>query len=279
MEIDYGIFVMPLPYSDGDERNHADDGNGDDEVRAEPIVALAFIEDDLHGAEAECEQAEADVIHAEAGAFLLLHVGRIADEHVGEQQRNDAYGDVDEENPAPVEIVGDPSAQGGADGRSEHHRHAVNGEGHAAFSRFESVGENCLLAGLQAAAADALQHAKNNQHAEVGREAAEKRADGEERDAGHVKTFAAYELGKPAAHRENDGVGNQVGSEHPGAFVLAGGKAAGDVRQGDVGDAGVEDFHERRQSYGERDDPRINDRARAPGGIHRDRGGAQIISL
>src|SRR5271170_7659287 len=174
MEIDYGIFVMPLPYSDGDERNHADDGHGDDEVRAEPIVALAFIEDDLHGAEAESEEAEADVINAEASAFLLLHIGRIADEHVGEQQRNDADGNIDEENPAPIEIVGDPSAEGGADGRSEHYGHAVNGESHAAFSRLESVGENCLFAGLQAAAADSLQHAKNNQHAEVRREAAEK---------------------------------------------------------------------------------------------------------
>src|SRR5271163_2795117 len=148
MEIDYGIFVMPLPYSDGDERNHADDGHGDDEVRAEPIVALALIEDDLHGAEAEGEQAETDVINAEAGAFLLLHVGRIADQHIGENQRNDTDGNVDEENPAPVEIVSDPSAEGGTDRRSEHHGHAVNGESHSAFSRLESVRKNCLFAGL-----------------------------------------------------------------------------------------------------------------------------------
>jgi hypothetical protein len=114
---------------------------------------------------------------------------------------------------------------------------------------------------------------------EIGREAAEKRADGEERDAGHVKTFTADELGKPTAHRENDSVRNQVGSEHPGAFVLAGGKAAGDVRQSDVRDAGVEDFHERRERDGERDDPRIDDRTRAPGGIHRNGGSAQFISL
>ena len=127
----------------------------------------------MHGAEAEGEQAEADVINTESGAFLLPHVRWIADEHVGEQQRNDSDGNIDEENPAPVEIVGDPAAEGGTDGRSEHDRHAVNGEGHAALSGLESVGENCLFAGLQAAAADSLQHAKNNQHAEIGREAAE----------------------------------------------------------------------------------------------------------
>ena len=219
------------------------------------------------------------IINTEAVAFFLLHVRGIADEHVGEQQGNDADGNIDEENPAPIEIVSDPSAERGTDGRSEHHGHAVNGKSHAALTRLESVRENCLFAGLQAAAADALQHAKNDQHAEIGRQAAEERADGEERDAGHVKTFAADELGEPTAHRENDGVGNQVGSEHPGALVLAGGKAAGDVRQGDVGDAGVQDFHERRESDRERDDPRIDDRARTPGGIDRNGGSAQFISL
>src|ERR1700733_13720993 len=155
MEIDYGIFVMPLPDADGDERDHADDGHDDDEVGAEPIVALAFIEHDLHGAQAQGEQAQADVVNAEAGAFLLLHVGRIADQHVGQNQRNDADGNIDEENPAPIEIVGDPSAERGTDRRGQHDRHP-------AFTRFESVGKNGLFAGLQAAAADSLQYAKNN---------------------------------------------------------------------------------------------------------------------
>ena len=44
--------------------------------------------------------------------------------------------------------------------RCEHHRHAVDGERHAALARLESVGEDRLLARLQAAAADALQHAE-----------------------------------------------------------------------------------------------------------------------
>src|SRR6202795_1526591 len=102
---------MPFPDADGDERDDADDGHDDDEVGAEPIVALALIEDHLHGAETEGEEAEADVINAEASAFLLLHVGGIADEHIGEQQRNDADGNIDEENPAPVEIVSNPAAE------------------------------------------------------------------------------------------------------------------------------------------------------------------------
>src|ERR1700691_3543239 len=162
MEIDYGIFVMPFPDADGDERDYADDGHDDDEVGTEPIVALAFIQDHLHGAQAEGEQAQADVVNAEASAFLLLHVRRIADKHVGKNQRNDADGNIDEENPAPIEIVCDPSDERGTDRRGQYDRHAVNGESHAAFTRLERIGKNCLFAGLQAAAADSLQYAKNN---------------------------------------------------------------------------------------------------------------------
>jgi hypothetical protein len=43
---------------------------------------------------------------------------------------------------------------------------------------------------------------------------------------------------------KDDGVGDQVAGEDPGAFVGAGAERAGDVGQGDVGDGGVEHFHE-----------------------------------
>ena len=58
--------------------------------------------------------------------------------------------------------------------------------------------------------------------------------------------------------RKNDGVGDEIGSQNPGAFVLAGGEASGNVGQGDVGDGGVEHFHERSQGDRESDDPRID---------------------
>jgi hypothetical protein len=40
------------------------------------------------------------------------------------------------------------------------------------------------------------------------------------------------------------GVGDEVAGDHPGCFVGCGGEAACDVRKGDGGDRGVEDFHE-----------------------------------
>ena len=50
----------------------------------------------------------------------------------------------------------------------------------------------------------------------------------------------------------DDGVGDEIGRHHPGRFVLADPETARDVRQRDVGDRGVEHFHER----GERDQRR-----------------------
>ena len=85
-----------------------------------------------------------------------------------------------------------------------------------------------------------------------------KRTDGEQRHAHHVEPLAPDQRGKPAAHGQHDGVGHQIGSEHPGAFVLARRKAAGDVRQRDVGDAGIQHFHERGQRHRQRDHPRVD---------------------
>ncbi len=86
-------------------------------------------------------------------------MGRIFDHAVGQVEGEQADGQVDEEDPVPVEVVGDPAAQGGADGRCEDDGHAVGGKGLPALLDGEGVGENGLLAGGEAASAEALQDA------------------------------------------------------------------------------------------------------------------------
>ena len=76
-----------------------------------------------------------------------------------------------------------------------------------------------------------LEHAKENQRTQIGREAAQERADREDRHAQHVKPFSTHQVGEPSAHRQNDGVGNQIGRQNPGALIHASGKPAGNVRQ------------------------------------------------
>ena len=82
-------------------------------------------------------------------------------------ERDDADRDVEEEDPAPGVVVDDPAADGGAEHGRDDDGHAVNREGHAALLRREGVGEDGLLAGLEAAAGRALQDAEEDQHAEA----------------------------------------------------------------------------------------------------------------
>ena len=187
----------------------------------------------------------------------LIH-GRIFD-HAGDQDEGqNADGNVDEEDPAPGEVVGDPAAEGGADGGREHGDEAVEGEGLAALLRLKGVGHDGLGHGLHAAAACALDDAEDEQHGQRGRRAAKKTGHREDDDAEDEEVAPAHEAGGPSAQRQHDGVRDQVAGEHPGALVGAGAEAAGDVGQGHVGDGGVQHLHEGRQRHRHGDQPGID---------------------
>src|SRR5579863_54796 len=260
MQIDDGIFLIQFPDNHADDADKRDDRGPDDEVGAKPVVTLTFVQDHLQKTDADAQEADADEIDTQA---LLNGVRRIGDEQRGHQNREDADGNVDEKNPAPGEIVGNPAAESRTYGGSDDHAHAINGHGHALFFARETVHEDSLRNGLQAASAGALQHAKENERAEAWSKPAKERANGENCDAGHVELLAPKNIGEPAGQRQNDGVGDEVGSEHPSALVHARAETAGNVREGNVGDAGVEHFHERRQHYRGGDEPRIDVRSRA----------------
>ena len=80
------------------------------------------------------------------------------------------------------------------------------------------------------------------------------------------KRLRPNEAGQPAADRKDDGVRDQIGREHPGALVVARAEVPGHMRQRDVGDAGVEHFHERGHRDHHRDQPGIVFRLPGAGG-------------
>jgi hypothetical protein len=110
---------------------------------------------------------------------LLLHIGRIFDDARGEEQGDQADGDVEEEDPAPVEVVRDVAAERGTDGGRAHDSQAIHGEGLTTFFRRERVGEDRLLGGRKSAAADALKNAAEDQERQRGSKAAQRGADAE----------------------------------------------------------------------------------------------------
>jgi hypothetical protein len=78
--------------------------------------------------------------------FKSDELGRIFDHAVRQEEREQADGQVDEEDPVPVEVVGDPAAERGADGRREDNGHAIDGKGLPALLNGEGIGEDGLFA-------------------------------------------------------------------------------------------------------------------------------------
>ena len=257
VQVDDGVVDTEFAPKEEGEGDDGHDERGANEGGAEPVVFLAFVEHDLEGGDEEDEKAESPVVDAFALFAAFGEVGRVFDEALGEDEGEDADGDVEKEQPAPAGVVDDPAADGGAEGGSEDDGHAVDGEGHAAFLGREGVGEDGLLAGLEASAGQALEDAEEDEHGEGRGESAEQRGESEEGDAAHVEPFTPDAVGDPAADGQDDGVGDEVAGEDPGGFADAGAQGAGHVGHGDVDDGGVERLHEGGEGDGDGDDPGI----------------------
>ncbi len=163
LQIDNRIGVPPLPPHEKRQRDDSQgEGQGDITV-PEPVLFLAFVEDKLQAAHADRHQAEAHSVDRIGFGSFLHQVGWIFHHPVAEQQRNDADGQVDKEDPVPVEVIGDPAAQGGSDRGRGHDCHPIQGESLSALFHRKRIRKNRLLAGGQPTAAQPLQDARQNQ--------------------------------------------------------------------------------------------------------------------
>ena len=151
-----GFFCRHSQTNKTDDAGDEEDGEEADEVGSEPVVLLALVEHDLHAAHGDGEEGEAEVVHVAQLGWIGLDPRRIFDKTRDQNERQDADGDVDEEDPAPGVVVGNPAAESGADGWREHGDEAVEREGLAALVGLEGVGHDGLRHGLHAAAAGAL---------------------------------------------------------------------------------------------------------------------------
>ena len=110
------------------------------------------------------KEAQAQVVHVRRARAIGLDPRRIFNQPRDQHECQEADGNVDEEDPAPRIVVGDPAAQRGADGRREHGDQAVERERLSALVRLEGIGHDGLRHGLQSSAACSLEHAEDKQH-------------------------------------------------------------------------------------------------------------------
>src|ERR1700682_2068548 len=101
--------MSPLPDDDEDQGRGGDQREDHDEVRFEPILALSLVEDNLQGSQAKSNETESDIVDGGFAELAASEKGWILNEPRSEQKRDDADRDVDEKNPAPGKVVGNPS--------------------------------------------------------------------------------------------------------------------------------------------------------------------------
>ena len=180
------------------------------------------------------------------------------DEAVDHVEGEQADGDVDVEGVAPGVGVCEPAAESGAEDRGDDDSKAEERHGAAALAGREGLEQDGLGERLEGASAGSLDDPGGENEGESGGRSAGEAGQGEDGDAGHEEALAAELEGAPVACGQDDGVGDQIAGEHPGCLVGGGGEGAGDVREGDRGDGGVEHLHEGGEHDGRGDEPGID---------------------
>ncbi len=137
----------------------------------------------------------------------------------GDGEGDDADGQVDQEGPAPGELVGEDAAQQRADDAGD----AVDRTEHplvpAAFAGRDDVTDQGEGQHDHAAAADALEHAGADQLGEVLRQAAGHGSDQEDRGRGQVQALAAEHVAELAPQRRDRRGREEIGGADPGDVV------------------------------------------------------------
>ncbi len=152
---------------------------------------------------------------------------------------------VDQEDPVPVQRLGEDSAEDLADRRAGRADEAEGADGTAALARLgEERDEHAEADRGGQGAADALEEAGGDQQLRAGGEGAQQRGRGEQRQAGDEHLPAADEVPEPAGQQEQPGEGDQIGVDGPGQAGGGEAEVLLDGRQGDGDDRAVQDDHQ-----------------------------------
>src|SRR5712692_9801695 len=165
------VGVAPLPEDCSNQSHERDREEGDDKVALEPVFGLAAVENNLKAREAEGHEKNAKPINAKPAAFagrlnLARELWRIGNDPAGENQRQNADGNIDKEDPAPTPVVRNPPTERRSDDRCGDDGHTVESESRRSFLWRKCVHENGLLDRSQPASPDTLQDAKEDKQAQ-----------------------------------------------------------------------------------------------------------------
>ena len=176
---------------------------------------------------------------AEADTLVMLEQAR------GQYCRGDPDRQVDEEDPVPVERLGEHPAGEQSDRRARGRDEAVDPDRLGLLARLaEQRHDHAERDGRGQRAADTLDESRHDQHLARRGHAARQRREGEHRQAEQEDPFAADQVTDATGKQEQAAERDQVGIDDPGEARLREAEIVLDRRQGDVHDCLVEDDHQ-----------------------------------
>ena len=247
-QVDDRILVGQFPDHEHRQRDRRDDGQHHDRGRVEPVLVVAEVEQDLQRAHAQHQGGQADVVHLRLFQPFRAALQLAAHHRAGE----DADRHVDEEDPFPAVVVGDPAAQDRAGDGRDHRHHRQQRDRLSAPCRRIDRQQQRLGDRVHRPGHEALQRARQHQQAHAVGDAAQERGDHERHRRPHEQLAFAEAARQPAGQRQRDRGAHRERGDHPRRLVGAAAEVAGDGRQRDVGDGGVQHLHEAGQRQPQR---------------------------
>src|SRR5579863_10416163 len=114
-----------------DETDHQNCGGPADPYRAEPVIFLTLVENDLQAAQPQGQKAEADTV--QLAGMSVFYVGRVLHVPRDHEHCEDADWNIDVKRPAPGIAVGEPSAERWTQHWSDHYSKREHGHCHTAL--------------------------------------------------------------------------------------------------------------------------------------------------
>ena len=179
-------------------------------------------------------------------------VAGFVDEQVGRDDRDHANRHVDEEDPVPVDVLGDDAADKRADGEREGRDASPDANRRAALFRRECDGNDREGCGIHHGRADTLNHTRGDQHRRARRQAAAERRQREDDETCDEDAATAEKVGEFAAGEHQRAERECVTGDNPLKRLDLQVQRLFDRRQRDVHDRVVEHDHEQ----SERDRPK-----------------------
>jgi hypothetical protein len=174
----------------------------------------------------------------------------------GRHQRGGGDGDVDIEDPAPRQQIGQDPTEERPRGSPDSRHGAPDPERTRPLGWFlERHGEDGQRGGGQHRRAQALQGARTDQHELVLRQGAHQAGTGEEQQTEHEDASAPEQVCGAAAQEQEAAEGQGVGIDHPLQARCGEAEVALHRGEGDVHDGQVEDDHELAHTHEGQDHP------------------------